>query len=372
MASRRARFELEQKLQALPARNITVLSLRALDLVAPSKWTNPRDFDAMLRRISGERSRPRLRALRGVAERLWHDEAAGYQRALRIYELVDSADRLVGAASLASKVGERVRLLRFLDRITPKSDTLQAIDLTVKIGAEALAFHAIHDRRAKDTDGVADFGKAMASYASENLLRLSAIVCFDGLVPLGPEFVDRAGDLGQRVRKSDLAQSKVFQRAKEVFPGRSDTARFGAAADAFGQAAGWLGKFTDRYGLSPTVVAQRIGRVVRGADGKLDMLAAFLDVSTNYFEHTGTQTVARELIEDAIAEAPRSLVPKRIPAPPSGEAELRRRQRLEAEQLRLRQAHERNELERRHDEQERRRSEGLWDESNLGAGRGVG
>lgn len=372
MASSRTTFELDRKLQALPARNVTVLSLRALDLVAPNTWTNPRDFDGLVRQISGERSRPRLRALRGVAEELWRDPDAGYQRALRIYELVDSADRLVGAASLASKVGERVRLLRFLDRITPKSDTLQAIDLTVKLGAEALAFHAIHDRRRQDGDGVADFGKALASYAGENLLRLSAVVCFDGLVPLGPEFVDRAGDLGRRVRKSDLAQSKVFQRAKDIFPGRSDTARFGAATEVLDQASGWLGRFTDRYGLSPSVVVRRVGRVVRGADGKLDVLAAFLDVSTNYFEHTGTQTVARELIEDAIAEAPRSLVPRRIPAPPSGAADLRRRQRLEAEQLRLRQAHERSELARRHEEQERRRSEGLWDESNLGSGKGVG
>jgi hypothetical protein len=32
------------------------------------------------------------------------------------------------------------------------------------------------------------------------------------------------------------------------------------------------------------------------ADSKLDYLAAFLDMSTNYYEHTGTQTVARNLI----------------------------------------------------------------------------
>jgi len=38
------------------------------------------------------------------------------------------------------------------------------------------------------------------------------------------------------------------------------------------------------------------------ADGKLDYLAAFLDGSTNYFEHTGVQTVARKLITQAQAE----------------------------------------------------------------------
>jgi hypothetical protein len=38
------------------------------------------------------------------------------------------------------------------------------------------------------------------------------------------------------------------------------------------------------------------------ADDKLDYLAAFLDGTTNYFEHTGIQTVARTLINRAYAE----------------------------------------------------------------------
>jgi len=38
------------------------------------------------------------------------------------------------------------------------------------------------------------------------------------------------------------------------------------------------------------------------ADSKLDYLAAFLDMSTNYYEHTGTQTVARNLILRAAQE----------------------------------------------------------------------
>jgi hypothetical protein len=38
------------------------------------------------------------------------------------------------------------------------------------------------------------------------------------------------------------------------------------------------------------------------ADSKLDYVAAFLDMSTNYYEHTGTQTVARNLILRAAQE----------------------------------------------------------------------
>ena len=38
------------------------------------------------------------------------------------------------------------------------------------------------------------------------------------------------------------------------------------------------------------------------ADDKLNYVAAFLDVSTEYYSHTGTQTVAARLIERAAGE----------------------------------------------------------------------
>jgi hypothetical protein len=35
---------------------------------------------------------------------------------------------------------------------------------------------------------------------------------------------------------------------------------------------------------------------------KLDYLGAFLDITVKYYSHTGTQTLARRLIERAVAE----------------------------------------------------------------------
>ena len=37
-------------------------------------------------------------------------------------------------------------------------------------------------------------------------------------------------------------------------------------------------------------------------DDKLDYLAALLDMSTNYYAHTGVQTLAKRLIDRAYAE----------------------------------------------------------------------
>lgn len=54
--------------------------------------------------------------------------------------------------------------------------------------------------------------------------------------------------------------------------------------------------------LTPQKVVNNLQRFVEVADDKLDYLGAFLDVTTNYYEHTGTQTLARRLIERAVAE----------------------------------------------------------------------
>jgi hypothetical protein len=56
------------------------------------------------------------------------------------------------------------------------------------------------------------------------------------------------------------------------------------------------------HNLTPRKVISNLQSFTQIADDKLDYLAAFIDVSTNYYEHTGTQTLARRLIERAVAE----------------------------------------------------------------------
>lgn len=45
-----------------------------------------------------------------------------------------------------------------------------------------------------------------------------------------------------------------------------------------------------------------LGQYVELADNKLDYVAAFLDASTNYYEHTGTQSMAKRLVERTMSE----------------------------------------------------------------------
>ena len=63
-----------------------------------------------------------------------------------------------------------------------------------------------------------------------------------------------------------------------------------------------MGDFVSDRGITPGNVANSLQGFVEFSDDKLDYLAAFLDMSTNYYEHTGVQTLARRLVERAYAE----------------------------------------------------------------------
>ncbi len=63
-----------------------------------------------------------------------------------------------------------------------------------------------------------------------------------------------------------------------------------------------MDSFISDRGLTPEVVVNNLRGFIEFTDDKLDYLGAFLDVSTNYYEHTGVQTLARRLIERASAE----------------------------------------------------------------------
>ena len=63
-----------------------------------------------------------------------------------------------------------------------------------------------------------------------------------------------------------------------------------------------MGDFVESRGINPQNVLTSLQNFVEIADDKLDYVGAFLDMTTNYFEHTGTQTLARSLIDRAYSE----------------------------------------------------------------------
>ena len=283
----------------LPTNNLTTMALRSLDFVIPGEWNNLVGFENTIRTVTGETDESIIQQIGDRAVYLYNDRSQGYQRAMWLYQTVDKTDYALGAAALANKVGEKIPLMGFLNRITPKADKAQTIDLCLKLVVELVAFCQINGIPG---DSIGDFVASLGDYSGENLMRMTALVCFDGLIPLGPDFISQAQSTLAGVSPSELEQNPSFSSISDAIPGNSSSGKLDFIGRSFDSVKGWMSGFVASKNLNPQQVANSLQNFVEIADDKLDYLGAFLDVSTNYFEHTGTQTLARRLIERAVAE----------------------------------------------------------------------
>ncbi|MEC4983373.1 MAG: hypothetical protein SAJ37_07910 [Oscillatoria sp. PMC 1068.18] len=284
----------------LPTNNLTVRALRALDFVVPGEWDNTVGFENMIRKVTGETDQELIQQIGDRAVWLYNDKSQGYQRALWLYQTVDRTDKALATAALANKVSDKIPLVGgLLNRITPKADKAQSIDLAIKLVVELVAFCQINGIPG---DSIGDFVKSLGEYSGESLMRMAALVCFDGLIPLGPDFIKQTQATIDRISPQDLEENSTFSQVRDSIPGNSSSGKLNFIGRSFDSVKGWMSGFVTNHSLTPQKVANQLQDFVEFSDSKLDYLAAFLDVTTNYYEHTGTQTLARRLIERAAAE----------------------------------------------------------------------
>ncbi|MBD2507800.1 MULTISPECIES: hypothetical protein [unclassified Nostoc] len=283
----------------LPTGGLTISMLKSLDFVAPGEWQNTVGFVNTIKTVTGEDDEDLIQQIGERAIYLFNDKSQGYQTALWLYQTVDGTDKALGAAALANKVGEKIPLLGFLNSVTPKPDKAQTIDLTLKLVAELVAFCQINGIPG---DSIGDFVASLGEYSGESLIRMVALVCVDGLIPLGPDFISKAISGINQTSPNELEQNSTFQNIKDVIPGNNAGSKLNFIGESFDSVKGWMSGIVSANNLTPHKVVSNLHSFVDIADDKLDYLAAFLDVSTNYYEHTGTQTLARRLIERAVAE----------------------------------------------------------------------
>jgi hypothetical protein len=288
-----------QLVDELPTGGLTVMALKSLDFVIPGEWQNIVGFENTIRAVTGETDQDLIQQIGDRAVYLFNDKSQGYQRALWLYQTVDSASSALGAAALANKVGEKVSFLGFLSNLTPKPEKAQTIDLAVKLVVELVAFCQINGIPG---DSIGDFLAALGDYSGESLMRMAALVCFDGLIPLGPDFIQMVLSGFGSMSPQELEQNQSFKSVKDLIPGGDSTSQMGFITQSFDSVSGWMSDFVNSRGLTPQNVVHNLSQFIEIADDKLDYLGAFLDVSTNYYEHTGVQTLARRLIERAVAE----------------------------------------------------------------------
>jgi len=283
----------------LPTSGITVMALKSLDFVIPGQWQNVVGFTNTIRTVTGETDEDLIQQIGERAVTLFNDKSQGYQNALWLYQTVDSASGMLGAAAMAGKLGEDISFLGFLDKLTPKPEKAQSIDLTIKLVVEIVAFCQINGIPG---DSVGDFLAALKDYGGESLMRMAALVCFDGLIPLGPSFADQALSFMRGLTTSELEQNQTFKGVNSLIPGTSTSNKLGFITESFEATKGWMTNFVASKNLTPERVLGSLEKFVDLSRDKLEYLGAFLDISCKYYEHTGVQTLAHRLIERAAAE----------------------------------------------------------------------
>lgn len=283
----------------LPTDNMTIKALRALDFVIPGQWENLVGFENTIKTVTEEDDEELIQQIGERAIYLFNDKSEGYQRALWMYQTISSSGRALGTAALANKAAENISFLGFLGNLTPKPDKAQTIDLSLKVVTELLGFCQINGIPG---DSIGDFVGALGDYGGESLMRMAALVCFDGLIPLGPDFLQTVLGWLERLTPSDLEENQAFNEMQEDIPGDDGDSKLGFIGESFSSVSGWMGDFVSERDLTPQNVVENLQNFMDVADDKLDYVAAFLDMTTNYYEHTGVQTLARRLIERAYAE----------------------------------------------------------------------
>lgn len=288
-----------ERLERLPRRGLTVLALQGVSTLVPGRWSNITSPEALITEVIGSSDPPLIAQVRQRADQLSRARHEGYGRALSLYDAVNRSQHAAGGVRLLATATAGVPLLRRPAAITPASDQLQAVDLSLKVGAELLAFTQVNGLPG---DSFADFTAALADYGSEARVRMAALICFDALLPLGDQALQRLDGLLGAASGSDLRQLPSYRRMAGLIPGRGDRAHLAFLRQGVEHWSGWAGGFVAELGLSGQKAVRALEQRIGPWQGRLEQLAAFLDACTDTYAHTGVQAVARRLVERAAAE----------------------------------------------------------------------
>lgn len=284
---------------SLRQRSVTVYVLRSLDFLVPGAWENITDFEEMVIKVTGERDPALIKAVTNRADDLFRDRSERYRRAWKLYRTVDNTDRFLSTAALANKVGERIRFLSILERITPKADKAQTIDFGMKLTVEVVNFCLINGLPG---DSIGDFVAALGDYSKDDLMRMSALVCLDGIMPLGPDFSRTVLNTFDKLSPDELEDNRTYRQVRKEIPGSDTQSKLGFILNSVDQVKGWMQDFVDKNDLNSERVYASLQNFIDINDNRLDYWSAFLDMTTNYYTHTGTQTIARQIIERSVNE----------------------------------------------------------------------
>jgi len=288
-----------ERLERLPRRNLTVLALRGISTLVPGGWQNQTSPEALIRDVLGSDDLDLVQQVRARADELSRARHEGYRRALSLYDAVNRSQKAAGGLRVLANVAGALPLVKRLAVLTPASQTLQAVDLSLKVAAEMLAFTQVNGLPG---DSFAAFGDSLREYSGEARVRMAALVCFDALLPLGDNALHRLDGLLGQVGSRELHQLPSYAGMASLLPGRGDAAHLSFVRRGVDQWLGWADGFVGELGLSGQRAVRALETTIGPWHGGMEQLATFLDAFTDTYSHTGVQAVARRLVERAAAE----------------------------------------------------------------------
>ena len=288
-----------ERLERLPRRNLTVLALRGISTLVPGGWQNQTSPEALISDVLGSDDLDLVQQVRARADELSRARHEGYRRALSLYDAVNRSQKAAGGLRVLANVAGALPLVKRLAVLTPASQTLQAVDLSLKVAAEMLAFTQVNGLPG---DSFAAFGDSLREYTGEARVRMAALVCFDALLPLGDNALHRLDGLLGQVGSRELHQLPSYAGMASLLPGRGDAAHLSFVRRGVDQWLGWADGFVGDLGLSGQRAVRALETTIGPWHGGMEQLATFLDAFTDTYSHTGVQAVARRLVERAAAE----------------------------------------------------------------------
>jgi hypothetical protein len=288
-----------ERLDHLPRRNLTVLALKGIGSLVPGGWQNLTSADALIAEVMGTDDPQLISQVRQRADTLSRARHEGYGRALSLYDAVNRSQKAAGGLRVLANIGGALPLVKNLTNLTPTSDSLQAVDLSLKVAAEMLAFTQVNGLPG---DSFTDFAAALNEYGGEARVRMAALVCFDALLPLGDQALERLDGLLGSVGRGELKQLPTYGAMASLIPGRGDEAHLNFLRQGVNHWLGWAGGFVQGLGLTGQKAVKALESTIGPWQGGFEQLATFLDAFTDTYQHTGVQAVARRLVERAAAE----------------------------------------------------------------------
>ena len=118
----------------------------------------------------------------------------------------------------------------------------------------------------------------------------------------GSGYIDKALSFLQKGGPSALEENDSYQRIKSMIPGGSTVEQLGLIQKSVSSVSDWMTSFTKQHDLTADKILGSLKQFIEISDDRLDFVAAMIDETTDYYEHTGIQSVARSLVERAVNE----------------------------------------------------------------------